>query len=299
MIGLDLFAATVAFAGFWILCGIIDRPHRASPHKTWELFERRRDSVAALSPTYRWFGPLVDELAVSCLCRSALHRWLAKRQLQLSLVSPFRPEEMLGLIALHTVAIGGVVFGAAAIVFSLSWGASMGYGLTTAAMYAAWSLRKISKQASRYAEQFVARLPFALDIVAMLLDVGENLPEALHIVGTHGTGVLETEFTEFSFSLSRGSTLRQAIDQMRSRSMQVDVRDALTTLITASDLGAPLSDALRDTATRLREKRVQTLEAAAAEASVAIQFPAFLIMLSCFNVVMLPFVVPAVRLLLK
>jgi tight adherence protein C len=77
-----------------------------------------------------------------------------------------------------------------------------------------------------------------------------------------------------------GTTRRQALQNMASRVHLESVRNLVSSVIQAEELGTPLSSVLHDQATLLRMQRTVRAENKAAVASVRILIPCLLLVIA-------------------
>lgn len=277
----------------WVIVGLLTRPS-LPVDQAWAFEEVRRARLEAASPAFRICLPLIDEWTLGGTRRIPMLQEIVERGLrQRGSRLPWRPAEFLATTLLEGLGMGGAAF-----LLTWVWTGSTAMWLFVLLMgtvgYVAWALWSLNHQAARHVSDFITRLPFALDGMAMLLQVGAGLEEALGTLaresGSHAVGF---ELTELNAAVRRGTPFRQAIEDLRSRFDAVEIREPLGAINSSSELGTPLSEVLRVLAQQMRLKRMQNLETIAARAQVAIQFPAFLILLACTLVIMVPFVAPA------
>lgn len=278
----------------WIVLSLVTRPS-LPVDQAWAFEEVRRARLESACATYRIFLPLIDEwIQGGLLTIPGLEPMVERSLRQRGSRLPWRPAEYLASSILE-----GLGCGAAGVALIWVWTGSIALWLPTIVMgtlvYLGWALWSLQQQSRRHVADFIARLPFALDGMAMLLQVGAGLEETLGTLaresGGHAVGF---ELTEMNAAIRRGVPFRQAVEDLRNRFDAVEIREPLGAINSSSELGTPLSEVLRVLAQQMRLKRMQNLETIAARAQVAIQFPAFLILLACTLVIMVPFVAPVV-----
>src|SRR6266480_2086949 len=160
-------------------------------------FERqRREELRAGSTIYRWFEPLIDEIAT----------FLGRRErasmttLQRSLIAgreklPWRPQEFVAVKWLEAILIGGVVF---ALFWLVGWttiGLIMAIGVTV--LYGLLTPKSVRDRAKKRLARIRIRLPFAVDLIALTMEAGGGFQECLQTaVAENGDHPLTDELAE-------------------------------------------------------------------------------------------------------
>lgn len=248
----------------------------------------RKARLRARSAVYRWFEPLAEESAGG-IARSTL---VGPLQRDLDLVEPeneWRAADYLAIRRLEAVSVfaaaavfGYVAFDDALIGFVVGLGAAIGYPY--------WTARGVAARAGEYRDMLQSRLALVADLLALMLEGGSTIVEALDRAADENRGhQIGDELARVRASIRVGegpaNSLRRAADRVGAP----DLSELVFMVSTALDRGTPVQDALRDTAERLRLRRIQRLEKLAQEAQVKITAPGLLIMLACLAVITAPF----------
>lgn len=254
----------------------------------------RRQRLREESLLYRLFEPLVDLLARSGPGRTPAR--LARLQTQLILADeklPWKPEEYL---ASRQVL---------ALVFGLSLGVGCWYllqslmvGLGIAVMSTVlfeWVLtQQVGGRADKRLRTIKQRLPFAIDLMALMMEAGAGFLESVATVVRESEGhPLGQELGEVLRQIKLGRTRQEALEELGARLKDEDVGEFIFAVTKGEELGTPLSQVLRKQADQMRLKRSQWAEKAAGEAQVSIVFPGMIIMLACLLLVLAPFLLSA------
>ena len=250
-------------------------------------FERqRRELLRTQSATYRWFEPLVLEIARLC---GFLQSPTLKHNLELCpKYSRWTPTEFLAakliestLLAGATLVIMGSLVGAfPGIVFAL---------LASWAYYHA-SVNQVSTLAENRMRSIKNRLPFAIDMMALMMSAGATFQESLGtVVRENREHAIGEEFGVVNNETALGRTRREALLALEHRLDDDDVREFVFSVVKGEELGTPLSKIFANQADQLRLKRSQWVEKASAEAQVKIVYPGLLIMIACLFIVLAPF----------
>ena len=285
-------AALAVGYGCWQFLAVATYPRErlGEPHP----FERqRREELRAGNLIYRWFEPLIDEIAGIFAWRqpeamAKLQHYLAVSREKL----PWRAEEFLAAKWLEGIAAGGVLF---LILWLAGWGMTavvLGLGVTLT--YGVVTPKTVRDRANRRLARIRTRLPFAVDLIALTMEAGGGFQECLHTaVVENGEHPLTEELAEVLRQIALGRPRHEALRALRDRLEDDDVSELVFAINKGEELGTPLSTILRDQAEQMRLKRSQRGEKAAAEAQVNIVFPGMVVMIACLLVVIAPIVLPA------
>lgn len=254
------------------------------------MYEReRRERIRAESPVFLWLEPLVDELARSQKVTDD-HEKIARALRMLPDWPPWTPQDFL---ATRKVEAGlcGIVIGL------LLWPilgpivAIVGTIIVASGYIIFWGVR-VQELAQKRRTAFLKRLPYAVDLLALMMEAGASFDEAVATLVEESPNHPVGE--EFSFLLREirlGRSRRDALIQLRDRLDEDSVREFVTAILNGEEFGTPLSRILRTQADQMRLKRSQWAEKAAGEAQVKIVFPGIMIMIACLLIIVTPFIV--------
>lgn len=139
---------------------------------------------------------------------------------------------------------------------------------------------------------FLKRLPYAVDLLALMMEAGASFDEAVAtLVEESPRHPIGEEFGFLLREIQLGRLRRDALIQMRDRLQDDNVREFITAILNGEEFGTPLSRILRIQADQMRLKRSQWAEKAAGEAQVKIVFPGMLIMIACLLIIVTPFII--------
>lgn len=295
-----IFSASIVLglAIAWFLSVLLAMATRPSPETAaaWEFEGSRLVQLRSASRTYRWFSPLVDELAeLNRRWRPRREFSLVQRQLnQVRGYPPWKPEE---LLAVHQML--GLLVGLVAAIFGLFVGGSLLLAVIGGSIgfwgYV-WLLRRqLADIARERVHAFKRRLPFAVDLMALMMEAGASFLESLKTVVTENRGnVLAEEFGNVLVRIEAGQGRKEALEQLESRLKDDDVSELVFAINKGEELGTPLSQILCRQAEQMRLKRFQWAEKAVGEAQVNISFPGFVIMIACMLIATAPFILAAI-----
>jgi tight adherence protein C len=258
-------------------------------------FERqRRNELRAGNFIYRWFEPLVDELAAILGRQNPKKLASLARDLVVSRERlPWRPDEFLASKWLEGIAGGFVLF---LILWLAGWSTSaFVLGAGVAVLYGFLGPKFVRDRAKKRISRIRMRLPFAVDLIALMMEAGGGFQECLQTtVIENGDHPLTEELSEVLRQISLGRPRHEALKALQERLQDPDIDELVFAVNKGEELGTPLSAILRDQAEQMRLKRSQRGEKAAAEAQVNIVFPGMVVMIACLLVVIAPIVLPAV-----
>lgn len=132
-------------------------------------------------------------------------------------------------------------------------------------------------------------LPDALDMLTVCVDAGLGLEGAFQRIGQTWDHALAYEFRRAVVEMGMGSTWREAMRHMVSRTDAPDLSSIVAVLLQAEELGFSVADTLHAQADQLRVRRRQRAQEAARAAPLKMLFPmVFFIMPATFAVVLGP-----------
>lgn len=259
-------------------------------------FERqRREELRAKNSIYRWFEPLIDEVAAIVGRREGMGLDAIQQHLLTSREKlPWRPQEFLATKWLEGAVFGGVLF---VVLWLAGWGGvAVVLGVSVAAVYGMLAPKTVRDRAKKRLARVRARLPFAVDLIALTMEAGGGFQECLQTaVAENGKDhPLTEELAEVLRQISLGRPRHEALQAFDDRLKDDDVKEMVFAINKGEELGTPLSAILREQAEQMRLKRSQRGEKAAAEAQVNIVFPGMVVMIACLLVVIAPIVLPAI-----
>lgn len=291
MAGAGTAGIAVAWFAFRILA--IAGRDRVTDAQSWDFETRRRIRLQDGSLLIRWFEPLIDEIqALSVLQRIGQAKSVEESLRQGASPLPWKASEFVA-----TAALQGLITGLA-----IGWVATfyLGYvgGAAVAAVVALFSLRtsanSLRKQAQRRLLRFKLRLPFAIDLMALMLEAGGDFRQCLAtVVKENREHPVGEEFGRLLKGVSAGQPLRASLEQMQERMRDEDVNEIVFSVKSADELGTPLSKTFLTLAEQMRLKRSQTAEKLVGEKQTMMTFPGMIIMVACLLITVAPFVLAA------
>ncbi|MCW2692701.1 MAG: Bacterial type secretion system protein domain protein [Mycobacterium sp.] len=132
-------------------------------------------------------------------------------------------------------------------------------------------------------------LPEAIDLLAVTVEAGLGLEQAIAIVGENLEGPLGDELHRLLKEIELGIPRREALAALRDRVSVPELSAFVVALIQADRMGVAVSDVLKVQAHQVRLKRRQHARETAAKTPVKILFPViFLILPSLFVITLGP-----------
>jgi len=294
LIYLSSFVWAAAAGGLvWILLDIIYAP-RVMQHPKGRFEDERREKLRWGSTTYRLFEPWIDELKVNWESARVAKAERVRRQLVTAGYRlKFEAAEYLAMVRIEA-------FGCAAGAALAGW---LFYGFIGAAIslvigFVMWEgvrLGQLSRDARKRQRRIQKQLASAVDLLALMMEVGGSFPESLEKVAEEAQqNELGKELYVVLSQLESGATRRSALRDLGNRIDDDETRELVSALIQGDELGTPIANVLRIQANQMRLKRSQWAEKESQEAQVTIVFPAMLITVACMLIVVAPFVLSAV-----
>lgn len=284
--------ATAAGCVTWTLISLATFRTEDSAMPPFE--QERRALLGEISRTYRRFEPLVDELAkINGGLLSPKQRNDIQFRLNLIAVAAWKPEEYLSVKQIEGVFAGFVV----GVIISLQSGVSLATvaGAGIAVAYQMVSMKSLADNAAKRLRQIKHRLPFVVDMMALIIEAGGNFQDSLDTaVRENRDHPVGSELARVQREVTMGRPRGEAILSLSGRLHDQDVSEFVFAVKKGEELGTPLSRILRNQADQMRLKRSQWVEKAAAEAQVSIEFPGMIVMLACILLILAPIVLPAI-----
>lgn len=282
---------------FWNLLKIVFREKPTSAEH-WEFEKSRRIRLREKSLLYNWFEPLILELSEHTTSRDPDLIANLKREIETAPeFPPWKPEEYLASKQLESIlaAAAGALFGwvmgpenFASLILALLCGGGAGL------IYQRLMAGHVGNLSQRRIRQLKARLPFAVDLMAFMMESGASFQESMQtVVANNKNHPIAEELGEVIREISMGRPRNEALENLQYRLRDDDLSEMVFAINKGEEMGTPLSNILRTQADQMRLKRSQWMEKAAAEAQVSIVFPGMLIMVSCLFIVVAPFLLNA------
>ncbi len=146
----------------------------------------------------------------------------------------------------------------------------------------------VKHRRQRYLDGVERGLPDALDLMVICSEAGLGLEPAIERVGQELVGVhqaMARELGATAHELQLVSDRRQALRNMGERTGLESLRRLAATLIQTTQLGTPLTQALRTLAAEMRQENMTRYEGRAAKLPVLLTFPMILFILPCVFIV--------------
>lgn len=151
-----------------------------------------------------------------------------------------------------------------------------------------WTLHE---QARKRIRAIGKKLPYTLDLVALLMEAGANFPEAVAtLIRDEPDDELNRELALVQAEIEFGTTRSVALANMADRIPLDALRSVVGAINQAEALGTPLSTILKNQSGMIRMLRTVRAEEASASASMKILIPSMLILFAVVIVVFAPII---------
>lgn len=268
--------------------------------------QARRERLRRGDVVFRWFEGAIDRLAAHHSANSPDRLEAIRAGLVAGAVPlPWLPGEYLATVQLTGALIGVGALGLGAV-FALALALDGGDPIQAAAtglgaggvfggflgvIYPTLALGQVASLAKKRVSRLVLRLPYAIDLMALMMEAGASFQESLVVVVRESRGTpLGEELGEVLRQVDLGKPRRAALEGFQNRVKVDDVSEIVFAINKGEELGTPLGQILKNQAVQLRLKRSQWLEKAAGEAQVKIVFPGMLVMVASLLVIVTPFI---------
>ena len=153
----------------------------------------------------------------------------------------------------------------------------------------------LHSQAVERMQHISRRLPYAIDLAALVLGAGGTPREGLEMIAHQENNPLGEEFARALAEMHSGAPQHRALSAMAERLQLEDLETLVVAINRGEATGAPMAKALETQAEVFRFRRLQRAERLAVEAPVKMMFPNMLIMLSVLLLVLGPVLVKLVQ----
>jgi len=259
------------------------------------LEKQRRLLVRQAKPSYQNFEAIVQDLrplAASFFGDEQLRK--VKKSLLFSTVyREMEPDEFLSLKIIEGLLAGCIVGLIVGTVLGVPAGAFC--VVIVMAFYVVIAQAEIGGIESSIKNRFLLRLPTSVDLLSLMLEAGATFPESLATIVRENQGhPIGDQLGQVEREMSLGRPRADALKALRDRMNDPTLDELVMAINEGEEFGTPLAKILSSQAERMRLKKSQWIEKAAAEAQVKMSFPSLLIMIACSLVVLGPFVLQAV-----
>lgn len=274
----------------WLILSVVSAPR--TDYSTSHRFERsRRDELRQKNFMYKTFEPAIDEIGVYLATKQPAQTKEFDATLSSSdLNVPWKASEFLATKILESVLYSGFAF--VFLKVFLQYGMATSIALTVGCGFAIYYLTKsgVTRSASKRRRIIKRDFAAAIDLLALMMEVGGNFLDSLRVVAKEYSGKsLGSELTLIISDIELGKPRKQALETFAKRLIDEDISEVIFACNESEELGVPIAETLRSQANRIREKRSSWAEQAAQEAEVALTFPAMIIMIACLITVTAPF----------
>ena len=289
-----IFGVAIAI-GAWMVLSVIFAPrtNRGQNHR----FEvERRTKLRDESFVFRHFEPAIDEIAAQMETGKnsklvEFGEFLSTSGISLS----WKPAEFLA-----TKVIESILCGMGAIGFLMMLGYSPVTSLLLSSLVGGgyyWLAKNgVKKKAEKRRGVIKRNFAAAIDLLALMMEVGGSFHESLKVVTRENAGkALGEELGLIVHDIDMGKPRKHALENFSARINDDDISEVVFACNESEELGVPIAQTLKTQADRIRDKRSAWAEKAAQEAEVNLVFPTMLIMLACLITVGAPFVLQGLR----
>lgn len=131
----------------------------------------------------------------------------------------------------------------------------------------------LARRADRRQADIRATLPETLDLMAISVQAGLGLEGAIELVSRKLPGALGEELQRLLQETQLGTSRREALEKLRSRTDVPELSAFTLALVQADTIGSPIAEVLRSHAAEIRMIRRQRARETAAKVPVKLLFP--------------------------
>jgi tight adherence protein C len=253
--------------------------------------EERRRRLRDSSLLFARAEPIIRALAATNAAYAGrLGRWIG-RTLTAAGMPDWSASEYLAVQQVRAVGLA-MIAGLVAARIQDSWLMGLIVSLSTLGLAPACSLLALRNRANRRRAAIAARLPYAVDLMALMLESGGHLIDAIAtLLRDMERHPLADELGQVHRSIRLGLPHDESFQAMGSRVGLPALNQLVAALIQGERGGTPLAEMFRIQADQLRIRRSQDIEKAAAKANVHMVYPSLVSMLACLLVMAAQFVI--------
>jgi tight adherence protein C len=180
-----------------------------------------------------------------------------------------------GALALKAVAAvgGAILFVLGATVSGIGVGGGLMWAVVGGAVGFFVPDLLIARRADARQAQIRRSLPESLDLLAIAVQAGMGLEQAIELVAQRLSGALGEELQRMLQEVQLGASRREALAHLRERTDVSELSTFVLSLAQADALGSPLGEVLRVQAQEMRMLRRQRAREMAAKVPVKLLFP--------------------------
>ena len=145
----------------------------------------------------------------------------------------------------------------------------------------------IAHRASARQDEIRRTLPEALDLLAIAVQAGMGLEQAIELVARRLPGALGEELHRMLQEVQLGASRREALTHLRERTDVSELSTFALALAQADALGSPIGELLRIQAVQMRMLRRQRARERAAKVPVKLLFPLLLFIFPALGIVVI------------
>lgn len=287
-----VFAGLAAFQFARRAIRIIRRPI-SEETQLWQFDEHRLIQVRRDSWIFAWFEPLIRGLA-EILDRSP---WLlgpaVRKRMEMSLLRAYgnlrqTAEEFLAIAIFQAVIAAFILF--PVLRMYLACELSLVLTAVSVPLLVCGCMHELARKGRMRLQAIKRRLPFCVDLLALMVDAGATPLEALASVVTETKdSPAGAEMAVVLRQTNANQTFISSLQQMRERLRDPEVDEVIMAVTNGDSLGTPLSEILLSLADQMRMRRVQRLEKMAGQAQTMMAIPGFIAMCTCLLIAVAPF----------
>ena len=290
---LPMLLSGIAAAGLaWVILDIVLRERTVDPH-LGRFEQQRRARIRRNNSIFRWFEPWVDEMAAGMGgAPTESQNELSKNLISSGDRTQWTPAEFRAVKRIEAILAAVLMFFLGRIIAGDLFGVML--GIASFFGYEFMATRLVKSNAIRRQIQLKRRFAAAIDLMALMMEVGGSFEESLSVAADENRGhPLGDELAIVRKELELARLQPAVLRDFAERSQDEDIGEVVMAVVEGQELGTPLAEILRNQAEQMRQKRSQWAEKAAEESQVALVFPAMMIMLACLITVAAPFILDA------
>lgn len=221
------------------------------------------------------------------------------RQIRKDIIAGAMPVNVLDVRGLQAFAglLCGVVTAVVTFIICLNWLYALCGGLFIMLLGWYYPISWVSRTAWQRKETMSRSLPYAIDLITVAMEAGQDFGAAVRNLVTQGPGgPLRDEFGVMLRETELGKSRVEALQTMSEKVQLDEFRSLVTAVVQSSEMGSSIAGTLKLQAEEIRRRRYNKAERQAARAPSLMLIPTALFILpAVFIIIIVPIAIKAME----
>ncbi len=201
---------------------------------------------------------------------------------------PFKASEFLAICVFQAVCACLVCLPLALAFMQV--GNALAITMLISAVVATLPVRELANSSQQRLESMKQQLPFCIDLLALMINAGEEfLPSLNTLVDQTKGSLIGDEFARVLRNTEANLTLASSFQDLADRMADIEISEMTTAIIRGHEQGTPPNEIFVCLADEFRLRRTQWAEKRSGQLQTMITFPCFIVMCASLLAVLTPF----------